>query len=241
MPQAEKNPPPSVDVHAADPFAWDPDPLVLVSRRGRALYFPGALLRAPATDAQVKTWTATEARTGERDEKHVALLAGVNFLGALTSTWALRAVVGHNVPTGAPAPDKCALLWPYTSGHDRVTGVASGNVDRETGRLRPDRVQAAILRVLEYHRAHADTEGLWSPQDAFDAPELAIMRLSELFRQASPEASAAHSATIAAIKFARRTPDVTATLGGLHDYAVRAHASAIFGECRQWWARKKLG
>lgn len=244
MPLVEKTttPPPMPPPTADD--AWDPDPIVLVSRRDRSLYFPGALLRGDPSSEQIKVWTNPQGRVGERDERFLKLTAGVNFLGTLTSSWLYRTFDGRTAPQGPPAVDKCILLYPDTNGRDALTSPRGGHIDRETGRLIPARVKATIGRVLDYHRKHmsAGDDDLWTTPDGFDAPELVLMPLSQIFAQASPEAAGAHTTTVQSIRFLRRTPAVAATLGALHDYAVRSRAgAAIVGECRQWWTRKKLG
>lgn len=231
-------------VAPADPFAWDPDPVVLVSRRHRALYIPSGVLRGEPTPAQVKAWTDPAALSTARDERHVSLLAGVNFLGAFTSSWLYRLHDGRAAPQGPPPVDSCVLLWPSTNGSDLVTSPRSGNVDRETGRLRPDKVREVVERVLAYHRQHMSggDENLWAADDGFDAAEFVMMPLSQIFAQASPEAAGAHTTIVQSIRHLRRTREVAAVLGALHDYAVRArNGAAIMAECRAWWTAKKLG
>lgn len=240
----EKSPTP--DNALSDPFEWDRDPLVLVSRRNRVLMFPGALLSREPTPDEVKRWNnyGPEMRTGDRDEKMLALQAGVNFLGAYTSSWAYRSVADvRGAPQGAPQPHLMTLLWPYTNGREAVVGPLSGNIDRETQRVRPDRVRAVLQRVVDYCRAHrAPTDvDLWTTPDGYDAPELQLIPLSEVFSQKGDGAQA-HVTAFNSIRHLRATKDTTATLGGLHDYAVRIRSGqAIMTECRRWWAAKKLG
>lgn len=244
MPPAEKTQHRDPDQTPADPFAWDPDPLVLVSRRNRALYFPGALLRGEATPEQVKAWTNPEALSTSRDEKHLALFAGVNFLGAFTSSWLYRQHDGRSAPQGAPPLDMRVLLFPDTNGRDVLMRPSTGIVDRDTNRLRPDKIRETIGRVLDYHRKHLShgDDNLWAADDGFEAPELVLMSLSQVFSQAGPAAADAHTTAVQSIRFLRRTRESAAIIGALHDYAIRSRSgAAIVAECRQWWARKKLG
>jgi hypothetical protein len=243
--ESQKTPP--ADAPPPDPFAWEPDPMVVVSRRNRSIMFPTALLRGPMSVDDIKRYLEPPRdvnAVGNRDEKMLSLHAGVNFIGCRTSTWLLRSADGRGAPVGPPPDDKCALLWPYTNGHNIVSDSRSGNVDRETGRLRPDRVREAVLRVVEFSRAHRHPtdDDLWTAADGFDAPELQLLRISDIFRQRGQEAAHAHASVLAAIPYLRRTPDVIAVLGALHDYAVRDRAGAgIVAACRTWWAKKKLG
>lgn len=230
-----------------DPFAWEPDPVVLVSRRPRSIVFPADLLRGEPTAEQVKRWNTPPTDIGQaahRTDAMMAILPGVNFLGTFTSSWLLRTHDGRMAPQGPPPPDKCAVFYPSSpNGRDLIDGQRSGNRDRETGRLRPDKVRAIVDRVLKYcreHRAPTDLD-LWSTMDGFDAPELQALRLSELFRQNSQEAAHAHASVTAAIPHLRRTQEHAAVLGALHDYALRDRAgSAILAACRRWWTAKKL-
>lgn len=247
MPLVEKSNPPNNAL--SDPFEWDRDPVVLVSRRNRVLVFPGALLSRDPTADEVKRWTTPideahpEARTEPLDLKMLSLQAGVNFLGAYTSSWAYRTTDGRAAPQGAPQPHLMTLLWPYTNGRESVVGPLSGNIDRDVQRVRPDRVRAVLRRVIDYcqaHRAPTDVD-LWTTPDGYDAPELQLMPLSEVFSQKG-EGAQAHVTAFNSIRHLRATRDTIATLGGLHDYAVRSRSGqAIMTECRRWWASKKLG
>lgn len=231
----------------ADPFAWDPDPVVLVSRRNRVLTFPAALLRGEMSDDAVKRYMDPMrdiGAVGTREEKMLALVAGVNFLGTRTTSWGLLKTQPNHAPTGAPDPNAMITVWPFCSGHDLVTTKGGPNWDREVGKVLPSGIRAALMRVLDFCRKHrpADASDLWATADGFDAPELSLLKLSEVFRQNTPAGRDAHVSVVNAIPHLRRTPEVLAPLGALHDYAVRDRAGAgIMMACRQWAQRKKVG
>src|SRR5690606_36345647 len=147
-------------------------------------------------------------------------------------------------PQGAPPVDMRVLLFPDTNGRDVLTRPSSGNVDRESNRLRPDRIRETIGRVLDYHRKNMSDgdDNLWAADDGYDAPEFVLMPLSQLFAQASPEAAGEHTTIVQSIRVLRRTREIAAIIGALHDYAIRSRSgAAIVGDCRLWWSRKKLG
>lgn len=231
----------------ADPFAWDPDPLVLVSRRHRSLTFPAALLRGEMSDDAVRRYLEPPkdpGAVGMREEKTLGLLAGVNFLGTRTTSWALLRTQPQHAPTGGPDPNTMITVWPYCTGHDVVSAKGGPNWDREAGKVRPDGIRATLLRVLAFCRQYrpADAVDLWTTADGFDAPELSLLRLSEVFRQHTPAGRDAHVSVTAAIPHLRRTDEVLPQLGALHDYAVRDRAgSGIMQACRQWAQRKRVG
>lgn len=247
MPQAEKTPPPNDTETARDPFAWDPDPLVLVSRRPRILYFPKVLAQREATDADYKRWRADDSTALSRHEEQMAVGAGVTFLGCYTTSWAdLDKRPGH----ASPVPDvaKMLLVEPFTRARDLITGDRA-NKDPATGRLLPARVHAIYLRILRHHQREAldGRVGLnpWETPDGFDAPEMTLLRLSEVFTQRTDAGQHACATVTSTIRHLRRNPHETVTpLGALHDYAVRARgggASAILEECRRWAVAKKIG
>lgn len=247
MPLEQQTPPRDADGPAPAPaptpalFAWEADPVVVVSRRPRALYYPADLLRGDATPAQVKAWT--DPKGGEYERKFLALQAGVNFIGVLTSSWLYKNFDGRSAPQAAPPPDKCILLYPDTNGRDVLTSPRTGTTDRETGRLIPAKIRAIFERILRFHKAHLSTgdDNLWDAPDGFDAPELMLMPLSEIFAQRGAEAAGAHVTVVQSIKFLRASAGVE-TLGALHDYAIRHRSgNAIAGECKAWLTRKKLG
>lgn len=240
MAAAEKTAPP------VDHFAWDADPLVLVSRHNRVLPFPAALLRGEMTDEQVRRHFDPPrdiSMAGNRDEKTLALIAGVNFLGARTTSWAYLKTIPQGAPTGAPDQNSMVTVWPYCTGHDVVTQRGGANWDRDAGKVRPTGIHATLLRILEFSRKHQrpGEPNLWETVDGFDAPELTLIRLSEVFRQKGDNGQHASTTTTTSIAYLRRTTDVIAHVGALHDYAIRDRAGgAVLAACRQWAQRKKV-
>lgn len=233
---AEKTAPPT-----RDPFAWEDDPLVLVSRRHRAIDFPTALLRGDMSPEAVARYKVPpdQAIGGGRDSKSLHLIAGVNFLGARTTSWAFRALGPNQAPQGAPT-DKLATIFPFCTGADIMTAQGGVNWDRDAGKVKPSGIRETLLRVLAYHKEH-DQPHLWATVDGFDAPELMLVRLGDLFSQRGDMGQHAHVATVTAIPHLRRTDEVIAPLGALHDYAVRHRAGlSIVGACRTWAQRKQL-
>jgi hypothetical protein len=68
-----------------------------------------------------------------------------------------------------------------------------------------------------------------------------LVRLSDVLRQRGDNGQHAHAIATTSVAFLRRTQDVIAHLGALHDYAIRDRAGgAILGACRQWAQRKKV-
>lgn len=247
MAAAEKTPPLSEPETSADPFAWDPDPIVLVSRRPRVLYFPGALALREPTAADIAAWTADRgserpATPDTRQDQQLAISAGVTFLGAYTSSWAYHTTTPGHAPSGPPRPDQMLLVMPFHEAHAVIDNLRNGYKDRETARLRPEKVRAFFLRVLGYAAKHS-VPHLFTTPDGFDAPELQLLRLSEIFKQNTDNGQQAHAAIINAIPHLRAQRFETITpLGALHDYAIRSkHGRAIMEACRSWAARKKIG
>lgn len=216
----------------APSFAWTRDPLVLVSRRIRDIAFPGALLVRDPTPADLARWRDPNSRTSNVAEHKVRVLAGVTFLGAYTSAWALRAVPGPGqAPRSAPAPDSLLIVQPDSR---TAAGILSGGqfMDRDSRRVDPAKVHAAWLRVfrwMETEDARTDLPAgddglrlrLFSPADGHDAPEMAIMRLSEVLTMTTEAGRHAFPATMNACRWHKDGPN----LGALHDYAVRTPAS----------------
>jgi len=243
MPQAEKTPPPTDTTHA-DPFAWDPDPLVLVSRRPRILYFPRVLAQREATDRDYQQWREPGSTALHRQEEQMAVGAGVTFLGCYTTSWAdLETARGH--ATAVPNSVKMILVEPFTRAHDLI---ARNNRDPSSGRLIPTGVQAVYHRILRHHQREAQDGRCgalnpWATQDGFDAPELQMLRLSEVFSQRTEAGQHAHATVTTTIKYLRRNPHESVTpLGALHDYAIRSRAgAAVLEECRRWAVAKKIG
>lgn len=225
-----------------DLFAWDPDPVVVVSRRPRVLYFPPDLLLRDATDKDVALWTSD--RWSATQNKQLALGAGVTFLGCYTSSWAYHSTAPGHAPKGPPPPDKCILVQPYTLASATMSQRGSGNVDPETGRLIPSRVNAALRRVMAFQEQHASPY-LFTAPDGYDAPELMLLPLSEVFTQKTERGQQAHTTILTTIPHLRANRHETMTpLGALHDYAIKFRTTAgrpIVDACRVWAARKKIG
>ena len=116
-------------------------------------------------------------------------------------------------------------------------------VDRETRRVVPARVHAALLRVVEWLRNEErhlqDTKGvqplLFTADDGFDpeGPEVAVMPLSEVFAQRTDRGRYAYAAAQAGIRWAKSGSH----LGALHDYACREPAAWLLAQ----GARERLG
>lgn len=225
---------------ATAPDGWDPNPIVLVSKRIRIFSFPQDLLLGPV-DAEIrKAWRKPESRAGDRGEISVTINAGVTFLGNRTSAWALRKIddPGRAPRTAsgepvAPPDNDCVILYPDMSARD----VLRGQEFRlpETDQLRSGKIHDAMLRVLSYWQ-EIDAEvvakgkpGLWKSNHGYDAPELILCRLNELLHQNTPLGQKAYSHVRGSIRTYRETRH----LGALHDYAVRAPASWVLVEdCR---------
>lgn len=225
-----------------DLFAWDPDPVVVVSRRPRVLYFPPDLLLREPSEKDIAKWTSDE--WSSTQNKQIAVGAGVTFLGTFTSSWAyLSTAVGH-APKGPPPPEKCILVEPYTFASATMRQRGSGNVDPETGRLIPSRVHAALRRVMDFQERHVNPH-LFATTDGFDAPEVMLLPLSEVFTQRTERGHQAHNAVLTAIPHLRANRhEVMTPLGALHDYAMKYKNRAgepIVNACRAWAARKKIG
>lgn len=247
MPLVEKNPPPS-DTTPADPFAWDPDPTVLVSRRARILYFPKVLASREATDAERSAWRSQESTIILRGEEQLAVGPGVTFLGTWTTSWADRHTMkGHASAT--PDASKMLLVEPFTRVRDLIVNRRE-NKDPASGRLLPHRVQAIYARIIAHLQREArdgrcGAMNPWETADGFDAPELMLVRLSEVFTQKTEAGQQAAATVLATIPHLRADRHETLTpLGALHDYAVRSRgggATSILEACRQWATRKKVG
>lgn len=209
-------------------FEWTRDPLVLVSRRIRDIAFPGALLLRDPTEEDLRRWRDPNSRNSGASEHKVRVLAGVTFLGALTSAWALRAVSGPGqAPRGAPADDAMILVQPTSS----ASGVLGGHqfIDRETRAVVPQRVHEAWLRVFRWLKQEdlrsAEERGdrplLFCPADGFDVPEVMLVRLSEVLRHTSEDGRMAYPAVTNSLRWHKDGRH----LGALHDYAVREPAA----------------
>lgn len=236
---AKDTTPPSDPLINVDPFAWSPDPLVVVSRRPRIVYFPEVLLTRGATDAERKAWAAEGATSQTRGEVQLALNAGVTFLGEFTSAWAYLGTTPGHAPAGAPEEAKRLIVMPYTNGASLLNHP--GNKDRERQRLRPDRVREAMARILAYMQTTPDAR-LFEAADGYDAPELQVLNLSAIFRQRDEASQQAHATILSAVPHTRNyVRETRIHIGALHDYAIRDRAARpILDACRTWAAKKKV-
>lgn len=247
---------PTPDTDDRDPFAWDPDPIVLVSKRPRRLYFPRLLIDRDATPEEIKAWTTPPdplpngaTRPGPhlpsvRQDQWIVAQAGVTFLGTYSTSWAdLATVQGH--ATAIPNMQRAILAQPVTQAQAAIINNPA-NKDHATGRMRPDKVRAIFERVFRYLREHRHPSApdLWTSADGYDAPEMMLLPLSELFTQRTEAGQHAHAMVVKAIPHLRRVVHETvAPLGVLHDYAIRSRsggASAILSQCRAMAAKWKL-
>lgn len=222
-----------------DPFAWTPDPVVAVCRRERVLYVPGVLLRRDPSDAEKRRWRDPAGRPENRAEVGLRLLIGATFLGAYATSWDLRGVDGpHAAPSREPSEDRLRLLLPPSL---RVEQFDPGDRDRDRpgAPLRPDRAHAGVLRALAWvHEQDAEglragtvvEPGLFSAGLSHDAPEVALLPLSEVLAQRTQAGVQSFALVLAAIPYVRDAGH----LGALHDYAVRVPAArSIVDACRR--------
>lgn len=233
---ASKNPDdkPTAPAEARDPFAWDDNPTVLVSKRSRRFMVPKVLFEHAASDA--------EAVGDRRQEQWVTVHAGVTFLGTLSTSWRDLGAAGPGQVSATPDMSRAVLAQPISQGQQIIRDTWA-NKDPATGRLLPPAVRTVFDRVFGYLRQHhAD---LWRTDDAYDAPEMLMLPLAEVFLQRTAEGQQANAMVTAAIPVLRRSLHETITpLGVLHDYAIRHRgggAQAIVAACKAKAARWKIG
>lgn len=226
---------------------WEKDPLVVVSRRKRNIAFPLAVLLRQPTEADVHAWEQPPGKDfheqstaiSARNDRQLTLEAGVTFLGCYTTAWTLRGIQEQRqYPKAAPEPDTLILVSPASSARDHVLGARSPSWDREAQRIDAFKVSAGWERVLKYlhaaeDRTHArdpSTQRLFTADDGFETPEVAVLRLSELLNMSTDAARAVHPYVMTAIPWAKNPEH----LGALHDYAVRSASGwLVAGECRK--------
>ena len=220
------------------PVAWDRDPIVVASRRARVLYFPAKLLLAEVTEVDLAKWSHKDSTGMERGDASVRIEAGVTFIGAFTTQWALRTVTSTaQAPKSSPPFDACTLLWPSSTTDNTIKKAAAFRVPG-TSDVSPAAVNAGWLRVFAYlrkqeERVLADTGApslaLFTALDGFDAPEVIVTRLSDILGQRTEAGQHAHPHLANAIAYSKNGRH----LGALHDYAVRhPGAWSIVESCR---------
>ena len=212
------------------PYApvWDRDPIVLCSRRSRVIPFPTVLLLREPTEADRRVLDAPLELGKVRDESHMTVVAGVNFLGAFTTVWdplMFRTGSAATAPKAAPLADRCAIVAPWSRNVQLET--RPGFKDRDTGVVKPEAIHAAWLRVLAWLRAQeeaqiAGVEGranvpLFTAENGYDAPEFVQCPLSAVLAQRGETGGHAYQHAFNAIPHAKEGGH----LGALHDYAVR--------------------
>lgn len=203
---------------------WDADPLVVISKRIYDLSFPLPVLFSEPTKEDFDRWYKPEAIAADRGDKIIRLHAGVTFLGAFTTSWALRDIVDPNmVPKGAPRPDDCILVFPDCTARDEIDGPQFR--DPETQSLLGTEVFKAFKRVLDFIKMRDShftktlpKHSLFTASRTGDSPEIMLLPLSEVFQHGSSlMGQRAYETVLATVKTHR-----TAThLGALHDYARR--------------------
>jgi len=227
-----------IDAPPANPVAWDRDPIVVASRRARVLYFPAKLLLAEATEADLARWSDKNSTGMDRGDASVRIEAGITFIGAFTTQWALRNVASfQQAPKSAPPVDACTLLWPAGTADNTIKNAAAFMVPGSRD-VNPPAVNAGWLRVFAYLRKQEErvlaAEGapslaLFSALDGFDAPEIVIAKLNDILGQRTAEGQHAHPHMANAIAYSKNGRH----LGALHDYAVRhPGAWSIVESCR---------
>ena len=224
--------------------AWDRDPVVVASRRPRVMYFPGKVLLGDPTPADLKRWSGGDSTGMDRGDVAVRIEAGITFLGAFTTQWALRGVASMaQAPKSAPGHDLCSVLWP-TGGADNTIRNAQAFKVPDTKEMNPAAVNAAWLRVFRYLRdqekrvlaeSGEPSLALFTTLDGFDAPEIVITKLSDILGQKTQEGQWAHPHLSNAIAYAKNGRH----LGALHDYAVRTPGAwSIVESCRAQAVRR---
>lgn len=211
---------------APSPFVlrWDPDPEVVCSRRTRDLSVPAALLMREATKAELERWASPEDMSMVA-RVTVRLNAGANFLGAGVTQWLYRGLTSYSQVKGTPGPESVVALWPKSS-EDNTISSAPRFKGRDSNAVDPEKVCAAWKRVLAYLEAQEkqslERDGhapltLFTPLAGYDAPELVVCRVSELFSLRTVDGQHAQPHVMGSIKWAKDGRH----LGALHDYALR--------------------
>ncbi len=240
MSQTSKSDPAAQHGDPPAPFrlAWDPDPLVVCSRRTRNLSVPSVLLIRDATQKELAEW-ANPTGMSLPSRVTITLNAGATFLGAAVSMWHFRALQSANqVPKGPPPDGALAVLW-MKSSEDNMIKTAPRFKGGDTQDLDPAKVCAAWCRVMEHmhnderraleQNGHAPVT-LFTPQNGFDAPEVVVCRVSSLFTMQSVEGQHAQPHVMSSIKYMKDGRH----LGALHDYAIRHPGGNVIAmECQK--------
>lgn len=225
-----------------DPFAWDSDPVVLVSKRPRQFHVPRVIFEREPTAAERAAWKGRESSSTVRADQWVAILPGIQFLGTLSTSWNDIKALQPGQVSQVPDMSKAVLVNPASQMQATIR-MSSAVREPSTGRIKPAEIRKIFERVLEHVRE--ECQGLWVAGDAFDSPELMMLPLSEVFRQATTAGQQACSMVLAAIPKLRRSINETVTpLGVLHDYAIRSRAggaAAIVAACKSKAAAWSLG
>lgn len=220
------------DITPRDPWQWQANPFVLVSRRERVVQFPRVLLDREATTAEMDKWTSRDCTARERNEATMTISMGVTFLAAWTSAWALRGIAGVSAaPKGAPAEGQCMLVTPPRA----QTLVGRDFKDRESGRENPVVQHAAWRRVVAYLQARgrllaeAGDYDMFTAEAGHDGPDVHAMPLLDVLQRRTPAGMLAEADILAAIPYCRESLQ----LGALHDHAARYQSAwNIVTTCR---------
>lgn len=219
-------------------FAWEADPVVLVSARTRNVAFPQQTILRDFSEEQVRKMAVLPGR--DLIEKTLTIFGGVTFLGNLTTTWSLMTVTSpSHAPTDAPPPDVCRVVAPMSSLSSDAFKHAVFVDKADPGKPIPALVAAGWRRVLTYLRTQEMVLSeqdvppsclLFTRQDGAIAPELLVCRLSEVLSQNTAEGRAGYSYINRNIRHMKNA----AHLGALHDYAVRNYSAwSIVEDCRR--------
>jgi hypothetical protein len=166
--------------------------------------------------------------------------AGITFLGAFTTQWALQTVDTRDrgPKMSAPPLDACSLQWPAGTADNTIKTAGAFRCAGAPETVDPAKVSAAWRRVLDYLRAEETriieesgnpSLGLFTAVSGFDAPEIVVARLSEVLGQKTDAGQAGHQHLSNAIAWAKNGRH----LGALHDYAVRTPGAwSIVESCR---------
>lgn len=218
-------------------LAWDPDPLVVCSRRTRDVSVPAALLMRDPTEKERAAWAAPTAMSMVA-QVTVRLNAGATFLGAGVTQWLYRGLTSHAQVKGTPPPESLVALWPKSS-EDNTLRDAPRFKGHESNAVDPAKVCVAWQRVLAFLREEEkrvlEQDGvapltLFTAKGGYDAPELVVCRVSELFRMQTVDGQHAQPHVMGSIKWAKDGRH----LGALHDYALRHPGGSVIAmACQQ--------